>query len=454
MNLNFGEIKLAVARKCNDISDDGKSIAGECINQAIEMIDETHFWSFFKNNKQSIPLVAGQGDYDLPDDFTHLVKLWYYDDGYQILRPSDDDESYRYGSETPGTPELFRLIGKRTDSVAGPQLQITPVPSVDFVTDHPLLELEMTEGFDVLADDDEYPAFPDRFSKVIEWYASSLMAAGQGDYNAQKAFEGTFGAMLSAKVQQDQKRYEDTVYIPTGGRMTFGELKWAVAFMVGDTSARGQAIAGNCVNQIQLRIQRKRNWSFLTDLSADITLEAGVGEYELSDDFFSIKRPYYNNLDGSFITIDPAEDYRYFRYINESDPDTPYLYRLVSMGDNRKLKIQLGPPPSSTFISRFGDLHIEQIAQASQLTEDTDYTSWPDDFRTCIEYGAAMLMGTQTGGDREKISQFGLFFQSELNDLSFDDSYRYNKAFAFRPEPGQTPRPWSGVRRGDYGRIR
>jgi len=454
MIYNYGDLKLSVARKCNDISDDGKYLAGECIKQITEVIDEKHFWSFFKDNRATIPLVAGQSDYPLPDYFTHLIKLWYYDDGYQILKPVDDDEEYRYGSKTPGTPALFRLIGGRTDDIAVSKLQISPPPSSDFVTDHPSLELEMIKGFADLDDDVDYAVFPHRFNKLIEWGAAGFMAAGQGDYSAQESFTAVFAQMLEAKMDQDQKRYEDTIYIPTGSRMTFGELKWAVSFMVGDTSARGQAIAGNCVNQIQLRIQRKRSWSFLTALSADIELTAGTGEYELPDTFFTAKKVYYNNTDGSFVILDATDDKTYFKYINESDPDEPYLYRLLSLGDNRKLKIQLGPPPSSSFISHYGDLHIEQASEVSQLTEDDDYTSWPDDFRTCIEYGAAMLMGTQIGADRDKLSEFGILFQDELNNLAFNDAFRYNQAFPLRPEPGTTPRPWSGVRRGDYGRIR
>ena len=453
MNLNYGEIKLAVARKCNDIGDDGKSIAGECINQIIEVIDEAHFWSFFKNNTASVELVAGQGEYDLPDDFTHLVKLWYYDSGYKILQPATDDDAYRYGSETAGTPELFRLAGKRDDKVAIPQLQITPPPSADFVTDHPRLELEMSEDFEELSLDADYSSFPDRFSKLIEWGASALMAAGQGDYNAQKSFQATFDLMLGAKISNDQKRYESTVYIPTSSKMNFGELKWAVAFMAGDTSAKGQALAGTCINQIQLRMQRKRKWSFLIDRDSTITMESGIGIYNLPDDFSQISQVYYKNLDDRPMIIDPSSDWTYFRYINEGDPDEPYLYRLLSLGSNRKLRILLGPPPSTSFIATYGSkLYLEQEAEVSQLTSDTDYTSWPDDFRTCIEAGAALLMITAMGGDTNKASTFGALFQSELLDLSGADAMRYNKMFAFTPALSGTPRPWARGVRSDYGR--
>jgi hypothetical protein len=455
MNLNYGEIKLAVARKCNDISDDGKSIAGECINQIVEVIDESHFWSFFKNNTASVELVAGQGEYDLPDDFTHLIKLWYYDGGYEILQPATDDDAYRYGTETPGTPELFRLAGKRTDLVASQQLQITPPPSVDFVTSHPRLELEMCEDFNELSADADYSSFPDRFSKLIEWGASALMAAGQGDYNAQKSFQATFDQMLGMKVSNDQKRYESTVYIPTSSRMTFGELKWSVAFMAGDTSAKGQALAGTCVNKIQLRMQRKRTWSFLVDRDSTVTMVSGTGIYDLPDDFSQISQVYYKNTDGKPIVLSPSPNLTYFRYINEGDPDTPYLYRLLSLGSNRKLRILLGPPPDASFIATYGTtLYLEQEAEVSQLTADTDYTSWPDDFRTCIEAGAALLMVTAMGGDEGKGANFGALFQSELLDLSGADAMRYNKMFNFVPARTGTPRPWGGGRRSDYGRCR
>jgi len=119
MNLNYGEIKLAVARKCNDISDDGKSIAGECVNQIQEVIDEAHLWSFFKNNTETITMVAGTSTYDLPTDFTHLVKVWYYDSEYKILQPLDDDEEYRYTDKTDGYPKYFRLIGAITCTQRG-----------------------------------------------------------------------------------------------------------------------------------------------------------------------------------------------------------------------------------------------------------------------------------------------------------------------------------------------
>jgi len=446
----FEELKWEVSRLVGDTTAKGQVLAGESINHIIEVMDESHFWSFFKDNQQSIELVGGQGNYDLPDDFTHLVKLWYYDSGYQILRPATDDEEYRYGSEVAGTPELFRLIGGLDSPTAKPQVQITPPPSIDFVTDRPRLELEMVKGFDKLLLDDSYPAFPDRFSKVIEWGAAALLST---DADTVAKFQAQYEAALKLKINQDQTRYEDTVYIPTASRMSFGELKWAVAFMAGDTSAKGQALAGTCINQIQLRIQRKRKWSFLVDRDSTITMESGTGIYDLPDDFSQISQVYYKNLDDRPMMIDPASDWTYFRYINEGDPDEPYLYRLLSLGSNRKLRILLGPPPNASFISTYGaTLYLEQEAEVSQLTSDTDYTSWPDDFRTCIEAGAALLMITAMGGDTNKASTFGALFQSELLDLSGADAMRYNKMFAFTPALGGTPRPWARGVRSDYGR--
>jgi len=448
----FEELKWEVSRLVGDTTVKGQVLAGESINQIIEVMDESHFWSFFKDNEQSIELVAGQGNYDLPDDFTHLVKLWYYDSGFQILRPATDDEEYRYGSETPGTPELFRLIGALDSQTAKPQLQVTPAPSVDFVTEHARFELEMVKGFDKLTTDSAYPVFPDRFSKVIEWGAATLLST---DPDQVTKLQAQYEAALKLKISQDQTRYEDTVYIPTSSRMSFGELKWAVAFISGDTSEKGQALAGNCINQIQLRIQRAQTWSFLIDRDSTITMVSGTGIYDLPDDFSQISQVYYKNTDGKPIVLSPSPNLTYFRYINEGDPDTPYLYRLLSLGSNRKLRILLGPPPNAAFISTYGaTLYLEQEAEVSQLSDDAGYTSWPDDFRTCIEYGSAMLMTIAMGGEEQKAARFGSLFQSELSDLAGADAMRYNKMFSFTPALSGTLRSWAYGGRSDYGRGR
>lgn len=241
-------------------------------------------------------------------------------------------------------------------------------------------------------------------------------------------------------------------------RMTFGDLILAVARLSDDTSLVGKDTAARRINDISDKVSRCHIWSFFKEISESITLTAGIYSYETPATMKDVNFVFY--LDTSKVKrfVDPANDKDFFERVitgNEAYYDSPRLYRLTGMGSNRRLKLEIGPPPSAAHISTYGPtLYLEQCKRPTILQNTAadweKYLDWPDEFYMMIEYGAAALVCAGQP-DAAKASGFGTIYESERKSLVADDIMRHGGVTPLKPAAGATMYPW---RTGCSGRRR
>lgn len=241
-------------------------------------------------------------------------------------------------------------------------------------------------------------------------------------------------------------------------RMTFGDLILAVARMSDDTTNVGKAVCARRINDIQEKIARRHIWAFFKEQSSSIALTAGTIDYSLPATFRDLTYVWYRGTAEEVCHLDPASDATFFERIitgNEAYYDSPRLYRLLGMDDNRRLKLQVGPPPSAAHISTYGATLYVEICKKPTVLQNTTadkakYLDWPDEHYTAIEFGAAGLVCAGQG-DVTKGQGFLGIYERELKELIADDVMRHGKVDPIKPSAVCTPYPW---RAGRGRRIR
>lgn len=216
MRKTFGQLKLAVARMADNITQAGQNIAGDKINSIIETMMEERDWSFFRIRSATITLDSTNHTYDLPSTFDRVDKVYYKDtDGeFRELDPLTDDRYFELINEDdPDDPRFFRFLDMDSTNLK-PRIQIGPRPSSSFLSRYGTsLYLEIYQDVTALALDATYPAFPGRFTKIIEYGAAALMCADQADTTKQQSFYTIYQTMLDRKILQDKDRYREMLII-------------------------------------------------------------------------------------------------------------------------------------------------------------------------------------------------------------------------------------------------
>lgn len=217
MKLTFAQYQDRVSRRCDNVTNSGKTLAGQFVNQIIEELAEEHDWTCLKIRGTAITLVAGTYEYDLPSNFHYVSKVFYKDtDGRpRTLNPSTDDTWFaNINEEDPGHIVFYRFISQ-DDTNQRPKIQVGPPPDATFISQYgSSLHLEQYRTVTELTNDEDYPIFPPEFSRVIEWGASYLMALDQGDTVKAPLFFQKYKEELDKMIRNDKNRFRHQYNIP------------------------------------------------------------------------------------------------------------------------------------------------------------------------------------------------------------------------------------------------
>lgn len=207
----FSHLKMRTARLAGDVSDDGITRAGECLNDAQEYIEALRAWSFLKHIEATIELEAGTATYDTPDGMYYASKVyWKQADGTAgtILEPADDDEFVKYYlGVSNDSPTRYRMLGYSSTNNQI-RIQVGPPPSANHITNNgQYLYLEQVDTLTELTSDSQYCDLPGEFSKALECLAAALQCQGQGDDQQAASLMVSYGIFMKQLVAKDVKRY-------------------------------------------------------------------------------------------------------------------------------------------------------------------------------------------------------------------------------------------------------
>jgi len=206
--MNFSELSLRVAQRCNDVTTKGRLAAGRFVNQIIETMAEERDWSFFKIRDDSLVLTADLATpYDLNTDFDRVSKVFTVDTQgeFFVIDPADDEEYFRRVNESrSGITRLYRFFGQDATNQK-PRMQFGPPPSSTFLALYgSTVTIEEYQDVPTLVAAADYPLFPPRFHKIIEWGASWLMGMDHKDARANQ-WRVIYDDLLGKKMLQDER---------------------------------------------------------------------------------------------------------------------------------------------------------------------------------------------------------------------------------------------------------
>ena len=222
----------------------------------------------------------------------------------------------------------------------------------------------------------------------------------------------------------------------------FDTITQTVARRSDSVTNAGKTKAKGFINDTIEEMAEQRDWSFFRIRSSALTMVAAQYDYSLPTTFSRVDKVFYKSSDGQPVGLDPLTDDNWFDTINEEDPGTPRYHRYLDQeSTTMRPKLQIGPPPSASFISRYGSyLYAEVYKEVTTLVEPESYPDFPARFHKVIEWGAASAMCLDQG-DQVKADRFYGKYMGLLDRLILLDKNRFIRQLTIPVQPSSTIYP-------------
>ena len=203
-------MKDRTAWLAGDESPEGKAAAGDCLNDAQEVVKGVMKWSFMIALDGSITLLADTDVYDLPDTIMVPNRI-YYKDNQGIPIPvdpcSDADFINDYADRSSSNPLKYRLVSLSSTNHKT-RIQLGPPPSTTHISNFGSdLYIEQFSDPTPLTRENQYHDFPGGFTKVLEYLAASMMCAAQNNTSRASTYSQVYEGLIRPLKAADKLRY-------------------------------------------------------------------------------------------------------------------------------------------------------------------------------------------------------------------------------------------------------
>lgn len=210
MRKNLQTLALTVARYANDVSNDGKERAKDCINDALVTIKRERPWSFLRDIAGEITLSAGVDIYNTPPGLLNIQRVYYRNtDGTQRFLDKVTDEVFQrdWDGHRADDPAVYRIVSMDSTEFQS-RLQIAPAPSAVFLAGYgTTLYLEQTSDIARLTNDSDLPDLPGDFTQAIEYLAAANFCLQQSDQAQAQGYLQGYALAITTLKADDANRY-------------------------------------------------------------------------------------------------------------------------------------------------------------------------------------------------------------------------------------------------------
>lgn len=221
--------------------------------------------------------------------------------------------------------------------------------------------------------------------------------------------------------------------------LQLSDLRSAVGFLTQDTATDSVTIANidRSINNAYIWLAGIRG--YWRKRSTTITLTSGTVAYDAPSDFSDIYRLYYRR-NGLFYEVEVFGDAAWLEVsaTASSDAGDPRYARLTQTTTTLN-RIELSPPPSSSFITNVGStLTLEYFIEITRLSVASDEPILPANLRHQIVYPAAYEYALAQG-DSNLALQLKVKSEEARSIVLRHDLTRTGKARQLRPVAGYYP---------------